>query len=179
MSCECENDNEPKDVAPDILFGRRGFMTKITVAVGALVGTVMAIPFVSAMVDPVIRKKGTTWREIGQLSEFNVGETRIVSFRNASPYKWESKISYSAAYVRREENDKLTAFSVNCAHLGCPVRWVPKSELFLCPCHGGVYYKDGSRASGPPPRGLYTYPVRIQNNKVEIETEALPITNIS
>ena len=46
-------------------------------------------------------------------------------------------------------------FAINCAHLGCPVRWFPESRLFMCPCHGGVYYEDGSRASGPPPRGLY------------------------
>ena len=177
MSCECEN--EPRDLEPDILFGRRGFMTKITVGIGAFIGAVLALPLISAMVDPVIRKKGKTWRNVGKLADFEVGATQMVSFKNASPYKWEAKISYSAAYLRREENDKLTAFSVNCAHLGCPVRWVAKSELFLCPCHGGVYYKDGSRASGPPPRGLYTYPVRIKNNIVEIETEAIPITKIS
>ena len=68
---------------------------------------------------------------------------------------------------------------MNCAHLGCPVRWEEKPELFMCPCHGGVYYKDGSRAAGPPPRGLYTYPIRIVKNQVEIETQAIPITNIN
>ena len=44
---------------------------------------------------------------------------------------------------------KFQVFAVNCAHLGCPVRWFPQSSLFMCPCHGGVYYRDGSRASGP------------------------------
>ena len=177
MSCNCEEQQDM--VSKEETVNRRGFLTKITVAIGGFIGTVLAFPLITAMLDPVIRKKGTTWRAIGNLSDFEVGKTKMVSFENASPYKWGTKISYSAAYIRREQNNKLTAFSVNCAHLGCPVRWVEKSELFLCPCHGGVYYKDGSRAAGPPPRGLYTYPIRIANNQVEIETESLPITIIS
>jgi Rieske Fe-S protein len=51
--------------------------------------------------------------------------------------------------------------AVNCAHLGCPVEWFAESGLFMCPCHGGVYYSDGQRASGPPPRGLYPYVWRV------------------
>jgi Rieske Fe-S protein len=35
------------------------------------------------------------------------------------------------------------------------VSWFPQSGLFMCPCHGGVYYSNGERASGPPPRGLF------------------------
>jgi menaquinol-cytochrome c reductase iron-sulfur subunit len=45
----------------------------------------------------------------------------------------------------------------------------------MCPCHGGVYYADGTVAAGPPPHSLYQYPVRIRGNVIEIHTEALPI----
>jgi menaquinol-cytochrome c reductase iron-sulfur subunit len=24
------------------------------------------------------------------------------------------------------------AFSINCTHLGCPVRWLPDANLFMC-----------------------------------------------
>ncbi len=176
MACNCEEE-DVLEVEKSV--DRRGFITKITFGIGALIGTFLAFPLITAMLDPVTRKKAAQWRNVGALSDFQVGKTKMVSFENASPYKWKGKIDYSAAYVRREPNDKLTAFSVNCAHLGCPVRWEEKAELFMCPCHGGVYYKDGSRAAGPPPRGLFKYPIRIVNNQVEIETEAIPITNIS
>jgi menaquinol-cytochrome c reductase iron-sulfur subunit len=46
----------------------------------------------------------------------------------------------------------------------------------MCPCHGGVYYEDGSVAAGPPPRGLYQYPVRVNNGQVEIMASPIPIT---
>jgi menaquinol-cytochrome c reductase iron-sulfur subunit len=176
MSCDCEEENTTDSNFEAV--NRRSFLTKITIAIGGFIGAVLAFPLITAMLDPITRKKDTTWRKVGNLIDFEEGKTKMVSFENASPYKWSGKIAYSAAYIRREENNKLTAFSVNCAHLGCPVRWEEKPELFMCPCHGGVYYKDGSRAAGPPPRGLYTYPIRIVKNQVEIETQAIPITNI-
>jgi menaquinol-cytochrome c reductase iron-sulfur subunit len=67
------------------------------------------------------------------------------------------------------------AFTVNCAHLGCPVRWLPDARLFMCPCHGGVYYEDGRVAAGPPPHPLERYPVRVNDGQVEIQTEPIPI----
>ncbi|MGH9447270.1 MAG: ubiquinol-cytochrome c reductase iron-sulfur subunit, partial [Terriglobia bacterium] len=66
--------------------------------------------------------------------------------------------------------------SVDCTHLGCPVRWLPKANLFMCPCHGGVFYANGDVASGPPPKPLTQYPVRVQGGYVQILTSPLPIT---
>ena len=65
-------------------------------------------------------------------------------------------------------------FAINCAHLGCPVRWFAQSGLFMCPCHGGVYYQDGSRASGPPPRGLFEYSYKVESGKLMIEAGQFP-----
>src|SRR5262249_32366013 len=60
---------------------------------------------------------------------------------------------------------KFLIFAVNCAHLGCPVEWFQESGLFMCPCHGGVYYANGERASGPPPRGLYRCVYRVTHTR--------------
>ena len=45
----------------------------------------------------------------------------------------------------------------------------------MCPCHGGVYYEDGSVAAGPPPHPLSRYPVRVTDGQVEIRTDPIPI----
>jgi menaquinol-cytochrome c reductase iron-sulfur subunit len=45
----------------------------------------------------------------------------------------------------------------------------------MCPCHGGVFYKDGAVASGPPQKPLSEYPVRVENGQVEIRTSPVPI----
>lgn len=58
---------------------------------------------------------------------------------------------------REEILNSLNVLSNSCAHLGCPVRWFPDQQLFLCPCHGGLYDINGGWVGGPPPRGMYRY----------------------
>ena len=54
------------------------------------------------------------------------------------------------------------------------MRWFPGSGLFMCPCHGGVYYEDGSVASGPPPRGLFEYEFRVRKGALEVRGGQTP-----
>ncbi len=58
---------------------------------------------------------------------------------------------------RKEIMSQLNVLSNSCAHLGCPVRWNPEKQLYLCPCHGGLYDINGGWVGGPPPRGMYRY----------------------
>ena len=77
-------------------------------------------------------------------------------------------------WVRRIADDRFQVFAINCTHLGCPVRWFPESGLFMCPCHGGVYYEDGQHASGPPPRRLYEYEYKIDGGQLMVRGGQLP-----
>jgi Rieske Fe-S protein len=79
-------------------------------------------------------------------------------------------------WVRHIDGEQFQVFAINCAHLGCPVRWFANSGLFLCPCHGGVYYADGSRASGPPERGLFQYRQKVEQGKLFIKAGEMPTT---
>ena len=56
------------------------------------------------------------------------------------------------------------------------MRWLGDAELFMCPCHGGVYYKDGTVAAGPPPHPLFRFEVRVENGEVKIKSAPIPIT---
>lgn len=53
----------------------------------------------------------------------------------------------------------LVAFSRRCTDLGCLVTWDKEREQFLCPCHQGVFDKDGRNIAGPPPRPLDRYDI--------------------
>lgn len=64
----------------------------------------------------------------------------------------------------KEAESKLNVMSNSCAHLGCPVRWRTNQNLFLCPCHGGLYDINGNWVGGPPPRGLYKFEFQVRED---------------
>ncbi|MBK0379687.1 QcrA and Rieske domain-containing protein [Mucilaginibacter segetis] len=158
---------------------RRSFLVKLSVGLAAISAAIAGVPVLSAVFAPLIKKTPKLWRQVGLVDTFNVGDTKLVTFENADPENWAGVTAHSAAWLRRDAENKFTAFSANCTHLGCPVRWESDAELFMCPCHGGVYYKDGTVAAGPPPKALVQYAVRINKNQVEIQTAPIPITNIT
>src|SRR5262249_15077334 len=154
---------------------RRRFLTRLSVALSSAVAAVLGVPVVCFPVSPLIRKAPRVWRAVGRVDDFKIGETANVSFEDASPLPWAGVTARSAAWLRREDASRFTAFTVHCTHLGCPVRWFSDAQLFLCPCHGGVYNSDGTVAAGPPPKSLAPYPVRVRDGQVEILTSPIPI----
>lgn len=172
MGCECDQNKE--QLTP----GRRKFLSRLIMGIGTGIGGILSIPLIMSVLDPLLRRDKHQWRTVGSLSDFHLGETRKVVFENAEKYRWSKHVSESAAYIRREEGQKLIAFKVNCSHLGCPVRWEKGPQMFFCPCHGGAFYRDGTRAAGPPNRSLYQYRVRVRKGKVELQTGPIPVTNI-
>ena len=165
-----------KDGSPDQLSptNRRRFLARLSVAAGSLAAAIVAIPSVGFLLG--LRKVPKVWRTVGKVEDFSIGTTVEVSFADPSPLPWSGVTAQTAAWLRRVVGDEFIAFSVDCTHLGCPVRWLPDARLFMCPCHGGVFYADGTVASGPPPRPLIQYPVRVQNGEVQIQASPLPIT---
>jgi len=156
---------------------RRGLFAKIGILFNGLVATALAVPIVRFLVSSVTRGHASaylSWVPLGRVNEFPEGQTRLATFRNPYVTPTDGKTVNTACWVRRIEGAQFQVFAVNCAHLGCPVRWFQQSGLFMCPCHGGVYYRDGSRASGPPERGLFEYPHKIDNGLVTIQAGELP-----
>jgi len=141
-----------------------------------MAAAVIGLPVITFVFAPLWRKTPPAWRRIGITDHFAIGNTVLVQFEDASAEAWSGVTSRSAAWLRRTSREDFIAFSVNCTHLGCPVRWEPGAELFMCPCHGGVYYEDGSVAAGPPPESLRRYRTRVRDGNVEIETGPITIT---
>jgi Rieske Fe-S protein len=103
-----------------------------------------------------------------------VNETRMATFANPLGEPWDGMAAHMGVYVRNLGEEQFLVFAMNCAHLGCPVTWFPQSGLFMCPCHGGVYYENGERASGPPTRGLFHCQWQVRDGQLEIQAPHLP-----
>lgn len=177
---------------------RRDLLTKVTLGGVAAIGILLGVPIVGHLLGPLLRPAPNEWRTVIKIDQSTggqsalisgavagstplhadqlaVGDTILVAFREPSSLPWAGQTALTAAYLRRESAQRLIAFAVNCAHLGCPVNWQPHAQLFLCPCHGGVYYADGTVAAGPPPRPLFQYDTRVRNGEVELRTRPLPV----
>lgn len=154
---------------------RRRFFSRLSLFVGSIGALIVAIPSGWFLIGGLRRPPPKIWRTVGQIPNFEIGSTTLVAFEDPSPLPWSGVTARTAAWLRRVSEDEFIAFSIDCTHLGCPVRWLPTADLFMCPCHGGVFYADGTVASGPPGRPLFRYPARIQGNDVQILTSPLPI----
>jgi len=154
---------------------RRRFLARLSLAAGGVGALIVMLPVASFILAPFFKRTQEIWRSVGKVESFTIGETTAVKYEDPSPLPWAGVTAHSGAWLRRVNADTFIAFSINCTHLGCPVRWLPKANLFMCPCHGGVYYEDGTVAAGPPPLPLRRYPVRVTNGDVEIQTAPIPI----
>jgi Rieske Fe-S protein len=165
----------------DTTFTRRGMLARIGIFLNALVAAGLTVPIGRYLASSVTRGRGSAylaWVPLGPAAQFPEGETRLATFRNPYVMPSDGKTVETACWVRRIAGDRFQVFAVNCAHLGCPVRWFPQSGLFLCPCHGGAYYRDGARASGPPERGLFEYPSKVTDGVLTIQAGELPTPGV-
>jgi nitrite reductase/ring-hydroxylating ferredoxin subunit len=156
---------------------RRAMLVKVGIVLNGIVGAALAVPIVRFLLSPVTRENKfgyESWLSLGGLEQFPAGQTRLATYRNPVVNSWDGETGDIACWVRNVDDRIFQVFAINCAHLGCPVRWFPQSSLFMCPCHGGAYYQDGSRASGPPERGLFQYNHKIEDGKIFIKAGEMP-----
>lgn len=155
---------------------RRAFLFKLSIGLNLAVGTVLAVPIVRYLIGSSLQKDASvgSWIGIGSANSFPIGETRLVDFQSPVTSLGDGETAKVACWVRRISAQQFQVFAINCAHLGCPVRWFAQSKLFMCPCHGGAYYEDGTRAAGPPERGLFEYRTRLDGDELLIHAGDMP-----
>jgi len=69
--------------------------------------------------------------------------------------------------VRLSETE-WKALSAVCTHLNCTVQYQEKTHQIWCACHNGFYDLNVKVVSGPPPKPLDEYAVRVRGDEVVI-----------
>ena len=157
---------------------RRAFLLKLGFLLNGIAAVFVSVPVLGYVLSS-FRTEGPfkSWIALGPLETFPENQTRLAKYRNPYTRPWDGPTADIPCWVRRMVGEKFQIFAINCTHLGCPVRWFQESHLFMCPCHGGAFYEDGSHASGPPPRGLYEYKYKIENGQLLVHGGQLPTLN--
>ena len=166
--------SENQGTSPTQGTSRRGFLFTVGLLLNAVAGALLGIPIVGYLMSPVRKTDQQAWIKLGPVNTYPENQTRLATYVNPFTVPWDGATANVACWVRHITGEKFQVFAVNCAHLGCPVRWFEESHLFLCPCHGGTYYADGQRASGPPPRGLYEYEYKVESGVLWVRGGQMP-----
>ena len=153
---------------------RRTFLFRLGIVINAIAATIFAIPILGYVLAPARRFTWLDWIPLGPLTDFPENQTRLAKYLNPYRKPWDGETDKIPCWVRRMEGEKFQVFAINCTHLGCPVRWFAESALFMCPCHGGVFYADGRHASGPPPRALYQYEYKVEAGQLWVRAGEMP-----
>ena len=67
------------------------------------------------------------------------------------------------------QDGRWIAMTAVCTHLGCTVQYEAHADRIHCSCHGGVYNAyTGANVSGPPPKPLTLYKVKVDATGVVV-----------
>lgn len=77
-------------------------------------------------------------------------------------------IGTTPAIIVHTKEKGFIALSRVCTHLGCLVTYYPEKLEFICPCHAGTFDLEGNVISGPPPKPLPRFSVKVEGNNLVI-----------
>ncbi len=150
---------------------RRGFFKIATAALAFLGGIVLGIPLVGSLVGPSFRKKPLRWAWAARVGDLPEGTPVVLSFTDRSSDAFLRETADRNVWAIRRSDSVVTVYSPICPHLGCRYDWDPKTNHFVCPCHGSVFAADGKVLAGPSPRPLDTLPTKIEQGGLYVEWE--------
>lgn len=149
------------------VLARRGFLSTITWAIGALIAAGFGAPAVAYVVGPALKPaQEGEWVPIGSAGKVEIGTPTLFNVTVERKTGWIVNQEKVAIYVLTPDGRDFIAMSNICTHLGCRVRWLADQGSFFCPCHNGVFDAQGAVVSGPPPRPLDRYEVKVDGGQI-------------
>lgn len=146
---------------------RKQFMEVATWSIGGLIGLIMGIPAIAYIVGPALSKREEgDWIRLGSTSKVEVGTPTLFKVKMEHQTGWITEPQEHSIFVLTNDGREFIAMSNICTHLGCRVRWIADQEVFLSPCHNGIFDKQGYVVSGPPPRPLDRYEIKIERDQL-------------
>lgn len=148
--------NSTNDPGLPASFSRRRF-------VDYLLGT-SAFATLAAIFYPIFRFMVPPEVVEAQQNSVVAAKTGDIPVNSGKIFKFGSK---PGLLVRTQSGD-LKAFSASCTHLDCIVQYDPNSKQIICACHNGAYDLTGKNVSGPPPRPLDEFIVKVSGDDITV-----------
>jgi len=137
----------------DELWGRRTF---VRVALGSV-----ALGYAAAIGYPIYRYLASPVEKsaaLAAITEVTLKDAEKLPAGSVLMFKFGPRPSL----LIHHPDGQWAAFDAVCTHLGCTVQFQPQRDIIHCACHGGEYNPyTGKNVSGPPPRPLTKYVVKV------------------
>ena len=157
------SDNTPtRENAPDDAgeegFTRRGFVKVALGGVGLAYAAAIGYPVYRYLNSPVEASVAAA-----AVKEVNLPDAHKLPKGSALMFKFGVR----PAMLIHHQDDSWIGLDAVCTHMGCTVAYEPDKDRIHCACHGGVYNAHtGENVSGPPPRPLTKYAVKVGDGSV-------------
>ena len=163
--------NEISTQMSDQAIKRRTLLKSIIAAIGTAIAAAVGIPAIAYIVSPALNKQTEKWIPVGSVRKVEVGVPTLFKAKIVHKQGWEKTVSNETMYVLTDDGQHFVVMSNVCTHLGCRVHWDSEKQEFICPCHGGIFDKQGNVVAGPPPRPLERFQSKVENGKILILVE--------
>lgn len=106
------------------------------------------------------------WVDAGDLSLIHSASPEKITFDRVRLDGWNVATEKGSAWLVKEPDGALIAFSPLCTHLGCAYQWEANRRAFVCPCHGSSFSRTGDVITGPANRPLDRYEVKVDGSRI-------------
>lgn len=147
---------EPEDQG----FTRRGFVKVAVVGMCAAYAAAIGYPVYRYLNSPVEKAAGAA-----AVKDVTLKDADTLPANSALMFKFGTH----PAMLIHHEDGTWVALDAVCTHLGCTVAFDPGTKQIVCACHGGRYdAKTGGNISGPPPKPLTKFDVKVSKGSVQV-----------
>ena len=159
----------PNIVWDEVGLGRRRFLKWGFFSVaGAMTMAVSGI-FTRFFVGHSLQAPDTQWIDLGPIADLPTGRVHKVNYVYQTTDAWERVQRQGMLYAYSDDGETYTALDATCTHLGCLVRWQEQEASFSCPCHEGIFTRDGVVVSGAPTKPLRRFSTKIENGSLKVQ----------
>jgi Rieske Fe-S protein len=159
--------SQPTTMQNQFRISRRAFLTTSALAGGAVV--LAAIPMVSTVVLPALKKGVGKWVDFGKEDKLTSDDFSMLSYEFMVKDGWIDLPQRGFVWAKADAQHGVKVFSSTCSHLACNVIWSKDTRMFECPCHAGRFDPEGQPVSGPPKKPLFLLPHKVEEGKLLVQ----------
>jgi len=156
-------------ISPPDDVSRRRFLSGIIAAVAGAVATLVGVPAIAYIASPGFKEQNPSqWLTLGPVTGLTPGIPTGFPFARKIKDGWTETSQTGVAFAVTHDGQNVKVYSDVCTHLGCRVTWHEDRQMYISPCHNGLFSIDGEVLGGPPPRPLDQFQTRIENGQIKI-----------